>query len=241
MVETARRWCCIGWVFACIVITSLSHRIREPVQTVPYIPGRMSLFEKEESLDGCCTPSRQELLVNTLANVSKIFQASKISFVVVYGSALTLHRDSVLRDGDDDVDIMIKPSDVDRAADAFRTAIGYQVKASNVSMRLERPVLLSLGKDWAPLDIWVGHERNGVICIQCRVLQYYNACLSSDVYPTQKRSFSIRGKGVEVELPRNIETYLQFYYGSDWKVPKPFKGTQAPNDFFHQSCPMSLS
>eukprot|EP00928_Gymnodinium_smaydae_P031511 TRINITY_DN23101_c0_g2_i1.p1 TRINITY_DN23101_c0_g2~~TRINITY_DN23101_c0_g2_i1.p1 ORF type:complete len:224 (+),score=10.96 TRINITY_DN23101_c0_g2_i1:58-729(+) len=189
----------------------------------------------------CCKPVREELLLNTLTNVSSIMQNEGIPFVVVFGTALNLHRDNALRNQDDDVDILIKPEDAHRVASAFKNATGYPIQLSQRSMRLDGRKLRALGRDWSPLDIWIGHERDGVVCIHAHNYWDQSACFSSFLYPARKRVFDIRGQRVELSLPRDIESFLEHYYGKDWKIPRYYKGGATPYRLFKRMCPKTVS
>jgi hypothetical protein len=154
-------------------------------------------------------PLNVRALERHLVDIHDIFGLEGLRFWLRDGTALGIHRDGGIIPFDDDVDLGIWDTDNSKVEAALR---GLRERGFIIYGRTR--YVISLLKDWEtieivvsgiPIEYW-GQENQRYIEIQeafFRVL------------------VPIRFLGRDFLAPSDIEGYLEFSYGKDWRIPKP--------------------
>lgn len=155
-------------------------------------------------------------LENALGNATSILNAAGVQYVVFYGTALTLHREGHVQEGDDDVDLLIADADVARGVSALREkGIDLQMWDENIG----RAGVEVLPPGWAPLEFFVAKDSGGGrrLCdLYCR-----SQFVSDDVFPAVMRRFYFNGGEHYIPMPRHMDEVLAMLYGPSWVTPTP--------------------
>eukprot|EP00440_Ansanella_granifera_P063617 gb/GFBE01068975.1/.p1 GENE.gb/GFBE01068975.1/~~gb/GFBE01068975.1/.p1 ORF type:complete len:568 (+),score=84.00 gb/GFBE01068975.1/:1-1704(+) len=160
-------------------------------------------------------PRSKQDLRNTLSNVSVWFSEAGIEYTTIFGTALTLHRDGDVKDGDDDVDLIMSPANALRA--------WYLLWRHGVPMSYHDVpggfMQFNAGADWAPLDIYV--DRGDAAMVADR--WDGQAFPRSTIHPPVLKKFTWGAREFQIPLPANADEFASLAYGEGWKQPSDEK------------------
>jgi len=189
-------------------------------------------------------PQRQEHLLARLANVTQIFEQERVPWVAFFGTALTLHRDRTLKDGDDDVDVLVPPGGSVRAAEAVRKHVHAQGDGCLELSKNPPFARSSRIPGLAPLDIYEATSAGdgSVMCI----LHDRVAYLRNDLFPAHMHNFNLGPEfNLLIPMPNKPEEFCQASYGSGWESPANVKGSigsiSDAETTFHNKCRKAIS
>merc|ERR1712150_73208 len=146
--------------------------------------------------------------------------AAGIEFVVYDGTALTLHRDGCLKEGDDDVDVFIESTDADKVQDAL-SQTGLSLNYHNVDYtRPDTPVTYFFRYEpnaglMSPLDVYAGASSGDWLCDK----QDHYAMPHSLMLPPKRKSVRVGDTVMQIPFPAKDAEFVTTMYGANWQVP----------------------
>lgn len=137
------------------------------------------------------------------------YQLMPCEFLLVTGTALGIHRDSKLIEGDTDIDIAVIGFEGVRA-DLLEALIGFELVREVTTDRTMQMVFI---KDGVLLDVFIFWKEGKV---------YYNktesGILNIPIHLFDNKKLTETKHGT-FYFPNPIGDYLELTYGNDWGVP----------------------
>lgn len=155
----------------------------------------------------------KQLLGDELQNVGKLFNGK--DYVVFYGTALGLHRDNDVIDGDDDIDIFIDTKDFDLFNNILLSG-GYKQSYIHTGQQAFPGVFCQYIRESVLVDIYCFYNAGKYVVDPWALAGTPNDVsthvkhLRSDIFPVK----SINYAGVQINVPNNSEAICKSIYGS---------------------------
>lgn len=191
-----------------------------PVTTRLNINGQWLEYEDEGDNILNYEPISDEDAAETLHKTKELLDEAGIKFSLAFGSLLGAVRDNGhVAKGDKDVDLLIWEEDKLR-----NNLIDFYSKGLKVT-RIYPGRQYSLRVNMNSfIDIYIMRELEGILNLPWR---FY--CSQLAWWEVPKKFFARWSKitflGEECMCPENPERLLEFWYGSDWRIPQDKKGT----------------
>lgn len=155
-------------------------------------------------------PINKEIAKENLSLLKKICNAHHLDFILFYGTLLGAIREHDFISHDEDIDIVMPISDLERFKDLLFVLRenGFEVA------RFERRGFMSIIRNGEYIDIYFftpyaeDKRLSTCICELCEV-KYIN------------ETTQITFHGELYTIPKNSEELLSFLYGQDWQIPIP--------------------
>ena len=168
-----------------------------------------------------------------LHKLKELFDEAGIQFSLVFGTLLGAVRNGTVIPGDDDMDIYVWDEEKLRA---------HIVDFHNRGLKLCRcfpgKLYTFMVSPACRIDVYIYGELKGILSLPWR-----RSCISIAGTETPRKFFTgyqeIEFLGEKVLCPENPERLLEFWYGSDWRIPQNKKGTYRPRsaEIFHKFVP----
>lgn len=136
----------------------------------------------------------------------EVMDSQNIEFMLVYGTLLGVIRDHNFISHDEDIDLALMKSDLNR----FLDAIPLLQEKGFVIARYDRRGLISLIRQGEYMDMYFYHAKNDDL---------YTCCGSLLPREFLDRRTEIDFKGAKFLVPKQYNSFLEFEYGENWKTP----------------------
>lgn len=157
----------------------------------------------------------------TLLFFDDYLKLNKVDYMIFASSLLRIVREGKLFDGDPEIDICVLGDDLnDKLIDIFKVDghwLGmYPCKEKYGEMYLSNQPTLKAEYGWMAISpLWL---KKGI----CYININENECITIEPKYYAKKTWStIEYLGRKFKVPSNPEKWLEMWYGSDWKTPKP--------------------
>lgn len=148
----------------------------------------------------------------------ELFDKAGLKFSLVFGTLLGAVREGSLIHGDQDMDICVW--DEGKLRDNL---LSFQSEGLKVCRILPGFLYSFRMDDSSYIDVYILRELKGL-----KYLPWRRYCVSLCGYETPRKFFKKWSEtefmGEKVTCPENPERLLEFWYGSDWRVPQNKKG-----------------
>eukprot|EP00928_Gymnodinium_smaydae_P035200 TRINITY_DN24816_c0_g1_i2.p1 TRINITY_DN24816_c0_g1~~TRINITY_DN24816_c0_g1_i2.p1 ORF type:complete len:573 (+),score=82.48 TRINITY_DN24816_c0_g1_i2:49-1767(+) len=181
-----------------------------------------------------------DALIATITNISSWFREAGVEHMFFHGTALGLHRDGGVIEGDDDVDVLVRQQDMDRIRQLLLDHNVYDMyyEEWNLTNTWHGTCFMRVDgfgkpKGWAPVDIYADVGSGDYVCDGQDNIAWPRYL----IYPPQDKVVHFGGKEYRLPIPRAVESWLQIEYGAGWKDKAQRKGFQAKAyTIFHEGC-----
>eukprot|EP00928_Gymnodinium_smaydae_P034162 TRINITY_DN24281_c0_g1_i1.p1 TRINITY_DN24281_c0_g1~~TRINITY_DN24281_c0_g1_i1.p1 ORF type:complete len:623 (+),score=82.19 TRINITY_DN24281_c0_g1_i1:93-1961(+) len=153
----------------------------------------------------------------TLTNASKWFNEGGLPHVFMFGTALGLHRDNDVIDGDDDVDVLVPCKHLESARDILEShGIRFLYREDwQINGTWHGPCFLRVdgfGKpaEWAPLDIYGDTGDNETVCETQDGVAWPRVL----THPPLVKHLRLDGHDYAFHVPSSMDAWFPFIYGS---------------------------
>lgn len=167
-----------------------------------------------EDLPDCC----YNILNDMLKNIIKIFEKHELNYWLDWGSLLGLIREGKLIRFDTDLDFGIFLNDLDKIKNMKSDfdEIGYNLCITNCSGGCFPKIYYSQ-KNNLYADIWLWDYVEDSLRLM-KVNEEYSKINRVPKYFYENLE-TIEFNDIKIKIPSNIEKYLEFRFGKDWRIP----------------------
>ena len=158
-------------------------------------------------------------LCRLFIKTKELFDREGVKFSLTYGSLLGAVREGSPIKGDNDVDTMVWDEDF------LISKLPIFQREGLMVFRIQPGTLYSFTLDKSCfIDVYILRELTGI-----RKMFWGKSCVSLSQNETPRSLFTgwseIEFMGEKITCPESPEKCLEFWYGSDWRIPQDKKGT----------------
>jgi hypothetical protein len=155
--------------------------------------------------------------IQVMKSCTEALNQAGINYHLSWGTALGLYRDGKLIGHDTDIDCDIMNPDINQIDQALKQAGMVIGKKIYYGKKVQQAIYVSSGGVVFDVLCWY---RRGQFC--------FNRCEEDYILRISRNYFighdTVVYDGVNYNVPKPIEKYLELLYGSTWKIPQSAKG-----------------
>jgi hypothetical protein len=152
----------------------------------------------------------KNIAIEELKTIKKIFDKFNITFFLTHGTCLGAIREKNFIDYDSDIDIGAYKKDLDKlilALQELKEKYSFKITKLSTSdesiAMIRNNVIIDISLYKLKNDIWQSNKS--------KIFSIPDNFLNSLI--------KIEFCGLNINVPNNVEKYLEFQYGKDWKTP----------------------
>ena len=149
-------------------------------------------------------------LIELYSHFMPLLKKADLNFIAFFGTLLGIVRENDFMDGDDDIDVIISSTEIDK----LRNLVKKENIKTGIKTNIKNNDLIALYHNGiGPFDIYIYYEHKNDILLKWDGNLLYS---KNDIFPLKMINF----RGFNLYIPKKSRKILRQTYGSDYMIPK---------------------